>query len=89
MEVVEKTLQPEGAQEGYTISINLEDKHVTVNIIATTYFGARSVVYKSKNVYLMHLFRHAFETLFQLAAWDAASSSFNIAASVEVVLLNN
>ena len=51
MEVVEKTLQPEGAQEGYTVSINLEDKHVTVNVKATTYFGARSVVYKSKNVY--------------------------------------
>ena len=51
VEVVEKTLQPEGAQEGYTVSINLEDEHVTVNVKATTYFGARSVVYKSKNVY--------------------------------------
>ena len=86
MEVVEETLQPEGSPEGYTISVNLEDEHVTVNILATTYFGARSVkVCKSKNEYLTHLFRHAFETLFQLAAWDAASSSFNIAASVEVV----
>ena len=43
MEVIEETLEPEGAQEGYTISVKLEDEHVTVNILATTYLGARSV----------------------------------------------
>ena len=86
MEVIEETLQPEGAQEGYTVSVKLEDEHVIVNILATTYFGARSVqVRQGQNVNVKYLFRHALETLFQLTTWDTVSSSFNIAASVEVV----
>ena len=57
MEVVEETLQPEGAQEGYTLSVKLEDEHVTVNILATTYFGARSVIYYVKaRKYIHHIF---------------------------------
>lgn len=71
--VVRSSVQGESLElptesEAYTLSLKEEDGHLVVNIVADTYFGAR----------------HGVETLFQLAIWDPASSSFLLPTGVQI-----